>query len=229
MPGEVAVKLHWSPRSPFVRKIMIVLHETGLLDRVDCVRTMVSMSAAPNADLLPDNPLGKIPTLVLDDGRALFDSRVIAEYLDGLHAGPKLFPDDRDRRIGHLRWMAFADGLTDVLLLWRHERIRAEGTQSPTILAAFETKVRHAVAAFDREAADLAAEPFGIGHISLVCALGQMDFRYGASNWRKAHPRLAAWHAEAAKRPSVAATEVKDDGTGPQDPPWAVGPALVFA
>jgi glutathione S-transferase len=223
------VKLHWSPRSPFVRKAMIALHETGLLGRVECVRTTVSMSALPSADLLPDNPLSKIPTLVLDDGRALFDSRVIVEYLDGLHAGPKLFPADPERRIGHLRWMAFADGLTDILLLWRHERIRAEGTQSPTILAAFETKVRSSFAAFDKEAAELAAEPFGIGHISLVCTLGQMDFRYRGSNWRKAHPRLAAWHAEVARRPSVVATEVKDDGTGPQDPPWARGPALVFA
>jgi glutathione S-transferase len=208
---------------------MIVLHETGLVDRVECVRTVVAMSVPPNAALLPDNPIAKIPTLVLDDGRALFDSRVIVEYLDGLHAGPKLFPEDRERRIRQLWWMAFADGLTDVLLLWRQERIRPKGKQHPGILAAFETKVRHAFARLEMEVRDLAAEPFGIGHISLVCTLGQMDLRFQGSNWRKTNPHLAAWYEDMRKRPSVAATEVTDDGTGVPDVPWAAGPALVFA
>ena len=87
------MKLHWSPRSPFVRKVMIAAHETGLVDRLTCVRTVVAMTA-PNATLLPDNPLSKIPTLVLDDGSTLYDSGVICEYLDTLHDGPKLFPAD---------------------------------------------------------------------------------------------------------------------------------------
>lgn len=223
------MKLHWSPRSPFVRKVMIVLHETGLLPRVDCVRTVVAMAAPPNAALLPDNPIAKIPTLVLDDGTALFDSRVIAEYLDGLHDGPKLFPADGKRRFRHLRWQAFADGTTDVLLLWRNERIRPEGTQHKVILDAFETKIRHALAAWEKEAAELSAEPFGIGHVSLVCTLGQMDFRFGDSNWRGAHPQLARWYEGIRQRPSVAATEIKDDGNGQPEVPWAAGPALVFA
>lgn len=222
------MKLHWSPRSPFVRKVMIVLHETGLVDRVDCVRTVVALAGEPNPDLLPDNPIAKIPTLVLDDGRALFDSRVIVEYLDTLHSGPKLFPPDGDRRFRHLRWMSLADGLTDVLLLWRNERIRPEGTQHPVLISAFETKVRHAIAALEQEVDDLAADDFGIGHVALVCTLGQMDFRYKDSNWRKAAPRLGAWYDEIRKRPSIAATEVVDDGSGPPDVPWAAGPALVF-
>lgn len=208
---------------------MIVLHETGLVDRVECVRTVVAMAGPPNPALLPDNPIAKIPTLVLPDGTALPDSRVIGEYLDGLHDGPRLFPEDRDRRFRHLRWMALADGLTDILLLWRNERIRPEGTQYPVLLVAFETKVRHAFAAFDREAGAMAGDPFGIGHIALVCTLGQMDFRFGDSNWRGAHPRLAAWYEEIRRRPSVAATEVRDDGSGPPEVPWATGPAMVFA
>jgi glutathione S-transferase len=207
---------------------MIVLHETGLVDRVECVRTVVAMAAPPNPAILPDNPIAKIPTLVLDDGRALFDSRVIAEYLDTLHTGPKLFPPDGDRRFRHLRWMAFADGLTDILLLWRNERIRPEGTQYPVLLAAFETKVRHAFAAWDAEAADLGSDTFGIGHVSLVCTLGQMDFRFADSNWRRGAPRLGAWYDETRNRPSVAVTEVRDDGSGPPDVPWASGPSLVF-
>lgn len=206
---------------------MIVLHETGLVDQVECVRTPVAMSQPPNPTLLPDNPIAKIPTLVLDDGRALFDSRVIVEYLDGLHSGPKLIPEDRARRIEQLRWMAFADGVTDVLLLWRQERIRPEGTQHPGILAAFETKVRHSFARLENEVSDLAAQPFAVGHISLVCTLGQMDLRFQGSNWRKGHPRLADWYEDIRKRPSIAATEVKHDGT--PEVPWAAGPALVFA
>ena len=223
------MKLHWSPRSPFVRKVMIVLHETNLLDRVECVRTVVAMAGPPNPDLLPDNPIGKIPTLVLDDGTALPDSRVICEYLDGLHDGPKLFPREREPRFRQLRWQALADGLTDVLLLWRNERIRPEGTQYPKILDAFETKVRRAFAMFDREAEALSREPFGIGQVSLVCTLGQMDFRFGESRWRDGNPRLARWYDEVSRRPSVDVTAIRDDGKGPPDVPWAAGPALVFA
>lgn len=77
--------------------------------------------------MLKDNPLGKIPTLVLDDGTSLYDSRVIAEYLDGLHSGSKLFPAEPEMRFRQLRWLALADGMTDILLLWRNERMRPSG------------------------------------------------------------------------------------------------------
>ena len=85
------MKLHWSPRSPFVRKVMVFAHETGLVERLTCVRTVVAMKT-PNAALLPDNPLSKIPTLLQDDGAPLYDSAVICEYLDTLHDRTKLFP-----------------------------------------------------------------------------------------------------------------------------------------
>ena len=223
------MKLHWSPRSPFVRKVMIVLHETGLLDRVTCIRTVVASAAEPNSDLLPDNPLGKIPTLVLDDGSALFDSRVIAEYLDGLHSGQKIFPDERSTRFKHLRWMALADGLTDVLLLWRNERVRPAGTHHPILLSAFETKTRATFAALECEAEELGAATFGIGHIALICALGQMDFRFGNSGWRAAHPKLATWYGSMCTRPSVVATEIEDDSSPVAEATTAAKPALVFA
>ncbi len=85
------MKLHWSPRSPFVRKVMIVAHERGVADRITCVRT-VAETTKPHAELMKDNPLSKIPTLVLDDGMVLYDSAVICEYLDSLDGAPKLFP-----------------------------------------------------------------------------------------------------------------------------------------
>ncbi len=85
------MKLHWSPRSPFVRKVMVVVHELGLADRITCVRT-VAASTKPHAELMQDNPLSKIPTLVLDDGTVIYDSPVICEYLDSLDGTPKLHP-----------------------------------------------------------------------------------------------------------------------------------------
>src|SRR3546814_5645732 len=114
------MKLHWSPRSPFVRKVMIVLYEAGIEDRVALVRTPVAMDK-PNLDLLPDNPLIKLPTLVLDDGTAVYDSRVICAYLDGLgNAG--LLPAEPRARLAAERRQALGDGLLDVLLLYRQER-----------------------------------------------------------------------------------------------------------
>ncbi len=188
---------------------MIVLHETKQLQRVTTVRSVVAFAAPPNEEVLRDNPLGKIPTLVLDDGTALFDSRVICEYLDGLHDGPKLIPAEGTERFRQLRWQVLGDGLTDILLLWRTEQMRPGGP-SEVITAAFARKVRAVFALLDAEADDLAAT-FGIGQISIVCALGQIDFRFHESHWRDAFPRLAAWHRTVAARPAIAATTPQDD------------------
>lgn len=203
------MKLHWSPRSPFVRKVMIVLHETGQLKNVERVRTVVALATPPGDDILNDNPLGKIPALVLDDGKCLFDSRVICEYLDTQHTGPRLLPAEGAARIAHLRWQAFGDGLTDILLLFRFEYLRDQ--PDPALLEGFERKARASLTALEREAAELAATPFGLGHISIACTLGQLDLRFAQSNWRLAAPRLADWHAEVSRRPSLVATAAKDD------------------
>jgi glutathione S-transferase len=224
----VRMLLHWSPRSPFVRKVMIVLHETGLISRVTLTRTVVAATKVPEVDLLRSNPTGKIPTLILADGTSLFDSRVICEYLDTLHDGEPLFPRDVARRFRQLRWMAMADGMTDVLLLWRTERLRRPDAQSEPILQNFEAKVRACLAAFESEIGILKSDALGIGHIALVCALGQMEFRFGNTGWRLAHPKLAHWFDTISTRPSIQATLVKDDGTGPPEPEWAKGPALMF-
>jgi glutathione S-transferase len=96
------MKLHWSPRSPYVRKVMIAAHEIGIADRLNCVRTVVFIFR-PAEELFEYNPLNKLPTLELDDGTALFDNRVICEYLDSLHAGRKLFPASGAERIAALR------------------------------------------------------------------------------------------------------------------------------
>ena len=202
------MKLHWSPRSPFVRKVMIVAHELGLVDRLDCVRT-VAATTKPHLGLMADNPLSKIPTLVLDDGTVLYDSPVVCEYLDGLHAGPKLYPADPKERMTALRRQALGDGFLDFLLLLRNERERAH--PSDVHLSAYTTKKQAVLDALDREAEALAASPFSIGHIAVGCALSYLDFRYADEDWRKDYPRAAAWHADFAARPSVRATEPIDD------------------
>lgn len=196
------MKLHWSSRSPFVRKVMVFAHETGLAARIECVRTLVTMTR-PNPDLLPVNPLGRIPTLVLDDGSALYDSTVICEYLDSLHGGRRLFPESGPARWTALRRHALGNNLLDNLVLWRNETLRPQPQQSPETLAAFELKVRNAVAALDREADALAADPVGIGHVAIGCALGYIDFRFADPGWRAGHDRIARWYGAFAQRPSM--------------------------
>ncbi len=202
------MKLHWSPRSPFVRKVMIVAHERGLVDRLDCVRTVAAMTA-PHAELMRDNPLSKIPTLVLDDGTALYDSPVICEYLDALDGKPRLFPIKGEARMRALRRQALGDGFLDLLVLARNERLRDQPSDVHLRSAAVRTAA--VLDSVEREADALAASGFDIGHIAVGCALSYLDFRFAEQDWRKDHPRLAIWHAVFAARPSVQATRPVDD------------------
>jgi len=202
------MKLHWSPRSPFVRKVMIVAHERGIVDRITCVRT-VAATAKPHAELMKDNPLSKIPVLVLDDGTVLYDSPVICEYFDGLEGTRKLFPRSGKARLTALRRQALGDGFLDMMVLLRDERMRA----APSERHIASTAVRKAaiLASLEREAEDLTRSPFAIGHIAIGCALSYLDFRFGDEDWRKGHLRLANWHAGFSARPSVRATVPVDD------------------
>jgi glutathione S-transferase len=203
------VKLYWSSRSPFVRKVMVVAHEAGLVGRIDCVRAVVS-AAKPNPEVMAENPLGKLPTLVVDGVGPIYDSRVICEYLDGLHDGPKLFPVGGPERLAALRRQALGDGIMDFLLLWLGERNRPAEQQSARHIDGFRLKLAKSADALEREVGALAENPFGIGHIALGCALSYADFRFADENWRAGRPRLADWHAQLARRPSVQATEHVD-------------------
>ena len=202
------MKLHWSPRSPFVRKVMIVAHERGLIDRLNCVRTVAAMTT-PHAALMRDNPLSKIPTLVLDDGTVLYDSPVICEYLDALDSKPQLFPIEREPRMCALRRQALGDGFLDLLVLARNERLREQPSQLHLTSAAVRTVA--VLDSLEPEADVLTASAFDIGHIAIGCALSYLDFRFADQDWRKDHPRLATWHAGFAARPSVEATRPVDD------------------
>jgi glutathione S-transferase len=199
--------LHWSPLSPFVRKVMVAAHELALVDSIDRRRTVVRMSA-PNTELLSDNPLSKIPTLVLDDGTVLIDSGVICEYLDALAGGGRIIP-----RSGRERWLelsrhALANGLLDVLILWRNEREKPEAAQTAAWLDSFRTKTIATLARFERDIPVIASAPFGLAQITLGCCLSYLDFRFADFAWRNDHPNLAAWHTGFRARPSVQATEI---------------------
>src|SRR5688500_16601468 len=200
------MKLHWSPRSPYARKVMVFAHETGLAGRIEKVPTLVSMTA-PNRELMRVNPLAKIPTLITNDGMALYDSSVICEYLDTLHGGEKLFPADPARRWPALRWQALGNNMLDNLVPWRNERLRPQPQQSPETIAAFDLKIRNAVGVLDAEAAALGKAAIGIGHLVIAVALGYLDFRFSDLGWRNGNQRIAGWYDEAfARRPSMQAT-----------------------
>jgi len=203
------MRLHWSPRSPYVRKVMMFAHETGLADRLELVRSVVAMSK-PNHDVLRDNPLGRIPTLVTDDGTVLFDSIVICEYLDSLHGGPKLFPPAGPAHWQALRWHALGDGMLDTLIIFRSEREQPPVQQNADWLANFALKIATSLDAIERDVGALEAPPFGIGHIAIACALGYLDFRFADLGWRNGRPRSAAWFERASQRASVELTAPVD-------------------
>jgi len=204
------MKLYWSPRSPFVRKVMVFAHETGLADRIERIATTVSMMQ-PNRDVMRANPLGKIPTLITDAGDALYDSSVICEFLDGQHGGVKMFPAGGEPRWQALRRQALANNLMDALVLWRNERLRPPAQISSELMEAFALKLHMTVAALDREAAALAAAPFSIAHIAIGCALGYADYRFGEQRWRDGHAAVARWYESFAARPSAQRTLPSDD------------------
>ncbi|WP_197910130.1 glutathione S-transferase family protein [Variovorax sp. PBL-E5] len=197
------MKLHWSPKSPYVRKVMICAHELGISDELELVRSVAAMRK-PNTAIMAHNPLSKIPTLVREDGSVLFDSVVICEYLNE-RAGGVLFPSQGEDRWHALRWHAFGDGLLDALILWRNEREREAPLQ--VLLEAFDLKTRASLEMLDAEAQALRAAPFSIGHVTLGCALGYLDYRFDALGWRAIAPALSTWFETLRARPSFAATE----------------------
>lgn len=201
------MKLFVSAASPFVRKVLVQAHESGLADRIELIDLSSSGLAptAPVAELDARNPLGKIPALVLADGRTLYDSRVIAEYLDTLHEGPPLLPASGPERFTVLRRVALADGICDAAVLGRYESVlRPEHLRWDAFLEGQLGKIRRALAA-------LALEPLGddpdLGTIAVAVALAYLDLRWADHDlWRSAHPELVEWYERFAERPSMKAT-----------------------
>jgi glutathione S-transferase len=205
MSSPARMRLYWSSRSPFVRKAMIAAHETGLASRIETVRVEVAVTKL-NSDVMAHNPLNKIPTLVLEDGGVLYDSRVICEYFDSLNTGPKLFPPDPSERWISLRREAIGTGIMENGVAGIGERARPEALQSQPHLAAYRAKIHSALDYLDADASALSRDRFSIGHLSIGCALGYLDFRYADDDWRKGRAKLAEWHEGFAERASFKQT-----------------------
>ena len=159
--------LHWSPRSPFVHKVMVALEETGLRSRVDLTRSVVP-TEDPGHVIWSVNPLGQIPTLVLDDGRALYDSLVICMYLDQLCGDGKLLPADAGKRIDTLRRHALGNGLIEDMVLWVIERYTPPEKQVPARLERYALKLKCALAEIEADPDLRDPNRFDMGDIAIA-------------------------------------------------------------
>jgi glutathione S-transferase len=198
------MKLYHAPASPFVRKVMVLLHEAGAVDRVTIVPA-AGNPLDPGTIPVDRNPLGKIPALERPDGPTLYDSRVITRYLDDtLKAG--LYPP-APRLWDTLVIEATGDGISEAAVLMRYEmQVRLEGTRSPEWADAQWQKVARALVALEERWLSHLAGPLDIGQIAVGVALGYLDLRHGDRDWRAQHPALAAWYAGFSARPSLVAT-----------------------
>lgn len=201
------MKLFYNPASPFVRKVLIVAAETGVADQID--KEPVGLTPVkPSDSVIQQNPLGKIPALVLDDGTTLYDSRVICEYLNTLGGG-NLYGQGDDRW-QVLRLEASADGICDAAVAVRYETfVRPEAFRWPEWIEGQKNKFRRSLAVLDAEASRY-GDRLNIGTIALAVALDYVDFRYPEEAWRDYYPNLADWHKGFEQRPSFESTKPAD-------------------
>lgn len=198
------MKLFYAATSPYVRKVMILLEETGQLDAVELINTATTPLAA-DAGLLAKNPLAKVPALERPDGPTLYDSRVITAYLDA-RGGDKLYPQG-SRRWDTLTLEATADGILDAAILMVYEtRIRPEDKRMPEWVDGQWDKVARAVAALNTRWMSHLNGPLDMGQISVACALAYLDFRHDTRDWRKGNDGLATWFAAFESRPFMKST-----------------------
>lgn len=202
-----SMTLFHNPASPFVRKVRVLLAETGQQDRValqGCMPTPVQ----PDAQLVHDNPVGKIPALRLADGTVLHDSRVILDYLDYQHVGNPLIPRDGSARWRRLTLASMADGIMDAAVLVRYETaLRPTEKHWDQWLDEQRNKIRRSLSELEADAIAELTSHFDIAAISVACALGYLDFRHPDMQWRLDNPKLAAWYAEVSQRASMQETQ----------------------
>jgi len=200
------MKLLHALTSPYVRKVMVSAHLLGLAERIQLLPSAAS-PVLRDVRIAEHNPMAKVPTLILEDGQALYDSRVICEYLDSLHPEYGLFPAS-----GPLRWKALAlqslgDGLLDAALLARYElTARRPEKQCEDWRTAQLVKVHACLDGMETEVQTLATDHLTIGEVTLGCALGYLDFRFAELNWRDSHPKTAEWNSKVQALPAMQAT-----------------------
>lgn len=206
---EISMKLLGSLTSPYVRKTRIVLAEKKIDYDFELQSPWSEDSVVPNF-----NPLGKVPVLILDDGTALFDSRVIVEYLDNVTPNNKLMPGPNRERTEVKRWEALADGLLDAAVAARLESQRPAAEQSPAFILRQREKIMRSLAFMALELGDqphCMGIPMSLADIAAGTALGYLRFRFPDIEWSQAHPNLARLYDKLSQRPSFQDTALREE------------------
>jgi len=205
------MQLFYSPSSPYVRKVLVIAHEVGLSGQIELI-TSQAHPLHPDPRITPWNPTGKIPTLVTNEDEALFDSRVIAEYLDMLHDGPKLYPLDSSRW-QVLTMQSLAHEIMDAAIIVRTERtVRPNAYRWDRWHKSQFEKIQSCLDLFETQVVDWKTKLNG-GLIAMGCALGYLDFRFAELRWRDTYPKIEKWFRKFSARPSMVETR-PDNGTG---------------
>ena len=201
------MKLYHSPTTPFGRKVMVMIQEIGLADRVQVIPATGS-PIAPGSMPVDLNPLGKIPALLRDDGRVIYDSRVICRYIDDL-SGAGLYPQGADLW-PILTLEATADGILEAALLMVYEgRLRPEALRYAPWVEGQWQKIARALDAVEARSMGILQGPLTMAHIAIAVALGYLDFRHADRDWRRERPALSAWEKAFALRPAMVETRPK--------------------
>jgi len=196
------MKLYYAPVSPFVRKVNIFAMEIGLDKKIEWLRTNPWQA---EDKLTAENPLSKIPTLITDDDKVIYDSRVICEYLDSLHNGDKLIPEKGEKRWQVLRLQALADGILDAGILRFMEKKRPAELQSKDWDNMQQKSVERGLDYLENSISGW-SDNLDIGVITVACVLGWLDFRFADEDWRTRRPQLKSWFEPFSKRPSMVKT-----------------------
>lgn len=196
------MQLYFSPTSPYARKVIVVAIETGLISGIEKVGAKPHPIERDQA-VVRNNPLGKLPTLVTDDGHVLFDSRVICEYLASIAGNTQIFPVAGTQRWNALTVQALSDGILDAALLIRYEETlrQAELQSAPWKVGQWE-KLQSALDSLEAKVSSFPDDP-DIGLISIACALGYLDFRFTTYDWRSSRSKLSSWFSTFEKRESI--------------------------
>lgn len=198
------MKLLYTPNSPYSRKVRIV----GIEKHLDITLQQVQLDAA-DSPVQQYNPLGKVPVLILDNEEALYDSRVIVEYLDTRSPVSKLVPNEHASRIAVIRWEALADGISDAAVAAMVEQRKPEQQQSKLYIEKQMVKVNQGLEKLNQDISKkkwCVNETFSLADIAIGCMLGYINLRFNAMNWQKHYPELAKHFTILSKRPSFKET-----------------------
>ncbi len=200
------MKLWYSAASPFVRKVLVLAHETGLSDQIS-LQTVATTAISPDDELVKENPLGKIPVLVTEEGMSIFDSSVICEYLDGLHDGEKMIPLSGEERFHALVTQSMGNGVLEAAVLVRYEQaLRPEEKRWDEWVDGQFAKISQTLDVLESWG-PARIQKIHVGTITVACALAYLDFRFPAFDWRKGHPVLTQMDATFSQRQSMQLTK----------------------